>query len=422
MRREWNGWVGACAVVGSVAFLSMRPALAADLGGNCCADLEERIAELEATTARKGNRKVSLKISGWVHEGLFAWDDGVERNVYVGTNALRQDRFRFTGDAKIGNGWSAGYLLEIGLNGANSKQFSQDSTGSGGVVLRKSAWHIKNKELGTVTVGKYQTATWHLIDNVDTLLTRSVSDYEAAGVGIGAFKIRVDGAYVGNTTWINVMGGFNNGTSGQSGIRNIVRYDTPDFAGFVGTASWGEDDEMELALNYRGELGDFVLNGSVGYGESTDPDANGSQCSDSVGTGKCRWWGTGALVQHVPTGLFVWGGYGSNEIELTPAQAAAGADDQSDTWYVQAGIEKQWLALGKTNFFGEYRHDNVGLSRGADSSELEFWAGGVVQEIDNAEMLLYALYRHYGGEIESGGITSNLDDFDMVITGAKIDF
>ena len=35
-------------------------AKAADLGGDCCADLEERVAELEATTARKGNRKMSL--------------------------------------------------------------------------------------------------------------------------------------------------------------------------------------------------------------------------------------------------------------------------------------------------------------------------------------------------------------------------
>ena len=43
-------------------------AQAADLGGNCCADLEERVAELEATTARKGNRKVSLEVSGHVHE------------------------------------------------------------------------------------------------------------------------------------------------------------------------------------------------------------------------------------------------------------------------------------------------------------------------------------------------------------------
>ncbi|MBL8566375.1 MAG: porin, partial [Hyphomicrobiaceae bacterium] len=48
--------------------LSIGSASAADLGGDCCADLEERVAELEATTARKGNRKVSLTISGWVAE------------------------------------------------------------------------------------------------------------------------------------------------------------------------------------------------------------------------------------------------------------------------------------------------------------------------------------------------------------------
>ena len=51
--------------------LSVSSASAADLGGNCCADLEERIAELEATTARKGNRKVSLTISGWVAEQVM---------------------------------------------------------------------------------------------------------------------------------------------------------------------------------------------------------------------------------------------------------------------------------------------------------------------------------------------------------------
>ena len=33
---------------------------AADLGGDCCADLEERVAELEATTVRKGNKKVKV--------------------------------------------------------------------------------------------------------------------------------------------------------------------------------------------------------------------------------------------------------------------------------------------------------------------------------------------------------------------------
>ena len=53
-----TGWLlsAAAMLIGGWAM----PAAAADLGGNCCADLEERIAELEATTARKGNRKVSL--------------------------------------------------------------------------------------------------------------------------------------------------------------------------------------------------------------------------------------------------------------------------------------------------------------------------------------------------------------------------
>ena len=60
-------------------------AQAADLGGNCCADLEERIAELEATTARKGNRKVKLEVSGQVNEAVIFWDDSVEDNVGVYT-------------------------------------------------------------------------------------------------------------------------------------------------------------------------------------------------------------------------------------------------------------------------------------------------------------------------------------------------
>ncbi|HET6925922.1 MAG TPA: hypothetical protein VFI48_03545, partial [Hyphomicrobiaceae bacterium] len=41
-----------------VGGMAVPSAKAADLGGDCCADLEERVAELEATTARKGNRKM----------------------------------------------------------------------------------------------------------------------------------------------------------------------------------------------------------------------------------------------------------------------------------------------------------------------------------------------------------------------------
>ena len=159
------GWASILAIGGIM--LGGVSAQAADLGGDCCADLEERVAELEATTARKGNRKVSLTISGWVNEAVFAWDDGAEQNVYVGTNSLEQTRFKFAGEAKIDKDWSAGYTLEVGVVGDASNQWDQisSSRNSGVFTLRKSNWWIKSKHLGKLTVGLEGTATYHLLDD-----------------------------------------------------------------------------------------------------------------------------------------------------------------------------------------------------------------------------------------------------------------
>jgi predicted porin len=403
------------------------PAFAADLGGDCCADLEERVAELEATTARKGNRKVSLTVSGWVNQAVFFWDDGQESNAYVGTNDLEQDRFRFVGEAEIAKGWSAGYIVEIGLWGANSSQFSQDALGGAAnntLTTRKTAWFIKSKDYGKVTVGRFDTATYHLIDNVDTLLTRNVSDFEAGVVGLGAFKTRIQGIPGPATgpTWSSILGGFQKASPGQDGLRSIVRYDTPTLAGFTATAAWGEDDLWDVALNYRNTIGDFLINGSIGYGESTDNVTNKGQCTAAESTGSCQWWGAGALVQHVPTGIYVYGGYGSTKIDLA---AGAVGDDESNAWYVQSGIERKWIPLGKTNVFGEYRKNDTGLTTNALSSDTEFWAAGVAQNIENAELTLYAVYRHYEGDFEGRGAFAGhneLEDFDLVITGGKLNF
>jgi hypothetical protein len=88
---------------------------AADLGGNCCADLEERVAELEATTVRKGNRKVSLQVYGQISEAIIWWNDGAESNVYVQENYLLKNRLGVRGSAKINSDWSAGYQMELGI-------------------------------------------------------------------------------------------------------------------------------------------------------------------------------------------------------------------------------------------------------------------------------------------------------------------
>jgi predicted porin len=329
------------ALVLGVGLLAATPASSADLGGDCCADLEERVAELEATTARKGNRKVSLTISGWVNEAVFWWDDGTEKNVYVGTNLIEQSRVRFLGEAKIDKDWTAGYILELGVQGSPSNQWNQFSDNStninpnnanNAVLIRKSNWFIKNKTYGQVAVGLNGTATYHLLDDADSTLTRNVDDAEGAAIYMSAFQLRHNGAQIGPPAvafplrWTDVLRGFNNSTPGDSGRRDVIRYDSPTFAGFTAIAAWGERSIWDVALTYKNDIGDINVSARAGYGESNDP---GSQTGTGVvpGTGiptsyvtggtpcissstttasvpnfECRWGGAAATIMHKPTG------------------------------------------------------------------------------------------------------------------------
>ncbi len=428
------------------------PAAAADLGGDCCADLEERVAELEATTARKGNRKVSLTVSGWVNENLVWFDDGAESNAYIGTNPVEQSRFRFVGEAKITPDWSAGYTLEIGVWGGNSTGWNQDSpSGSGSnlgnsTLVRKSSWYLKSNIYGKVTVGQDSTATYHLLDDADTTMTRNFYDGEGApDYARPFFLVDKAGKRIGSLHWSDVLRGFNNSTPGDSGRRNIVRYDTPTFAGFSLAATWGEDDMWDMALVYKTHFNDFDFNARAGYGASGD--GVGSACHDSTGSPdnaiSCEWWGVSAFIQHAPTGLYAFAGYGDqNDGSNDPTVDALLVNKDSRTWFIQGGIEKKWLPLGKTNFFGEYRRDEAGSNvnfvtpKGGDptqttvtdSANVNFWAVGAAQNIEAAEMTLYLVYQHTDGDVYGTGVSgladgkTDIHSLQQVIAGAKINF
>ena len=437
--RTWSGWRIATAAV-AVLGCGVAPASAADLGGNCCADLEERIAELEATTARKGNRKVSLTITGWVNEAIFAFDDGSEKNVYVATNSLEQSRFQFKGEAKIDGDWSAGYRLELGTNGgeaSNSVSQDEDNGTAAAIVIRQSNWYVKNKTYGKLTVGLTGTATYHLLDDIDFTNTRNISNYEAAGTAQGRFFLQSGGDRVNGRRWNDLLRSVNNGTPGQNGRRNVLRYDTAEFYGFIATATFGEDDMVGGALNYKNTWGDFKIAASAGYEHNTDENpANqscNSQSNDANGGLDCEWYGAGATVMHVPTGLYAYGGWGESQDDSEEFLNAV-ADGKDTTYFIQTGIEQKFNSLGKTTLFGEYRNDqrgsNIGATVGGDfgggfiqSGDIDFYALGVGQEVDAASTIFYLVYRHAEGDFTTS-VDKNfaLDDFDLVIAGAKINF
>ena len=143
---------------------------------------------------RKGNRKVSLEISGQVNEALLYWDDGEESNVYVVTNDNSRSRVRFLGKAKINGDWEAGYKLEIGVRAANSKRANQSDTDGSGADpaninfdVRDSYWFVKSKSLGALSVGLQSTAT-DAITEINLTQTKDFSKYsDVEDTGLGFF-------------------------------------------------------------------------------------------------------------------------------------------------------------------------------------------------------------------------------------------
>ncbi len=311
------------------------PASAADLGGDCCADLEERVAELEATTARKGNRKVSLTVSGWVSEEVAFWDDGTERNAYVGTNPVEQSRFRFVGEAKIDKDVSAGYVLEIGVFGGNGGKWDQKHAGrhepqqsySSQEQLVLEERHLRQGD-GRAGRDRDLPSSRRCRHDDDAKLLRrrgrtGLSDSPSSFVISSGNFIAPNGT---NLRWSDALRGFNNSTPGDDGRRNVVRYNSPTIAGFTVTAAWGEDDIWDTALIYKGKIGDFLVNARAGYGNSTDGVSTPCHTVPTAiapnRNGDCEWWGGAGFIQHEPTGLFLYGGYGQQR-DNTRAQFAA---------------------------------------------------------------------------------------------------
>jgi hypothetical protein len=441
--------------------LGAAPTRAADLGGDCCADLEERVAELEATTARKGNRKVSLEVSGHVNEAILFWDDGAERNAYVVTNDNARTRFRFKGKAKIDKDWEAGYAIEIGIRTANSKRFTQDNprgddTASDvGLDVRDSYWFLKSKTYGSSAVGRQASATDGITESNLTQTANFAKYSDVEDTGLGLLLRSANGGLTAGTgatglTWRRLLG--DAGDQPGDGDRRYdgVKYASPEYAGFSVSAFWGKDDFWDVAVRYSAELHGFDISAGFGYGEQTDGTDTNMSCNARVNTDqKCTQYGGSISIQHLETGLFVNFGAGEKTDDLLNTVAAyATADDTQTFWSVQAGIEKKFNELGKTTIYGEYYDYNGGANQRrtvADGDPLDPFAGvnpslqiwstgvtvygaGIAQGIDKAATTLYLSYRHVEGDLElrnpGTGVVADspLEDLDLVLSGAIIKF
>ena len=282
--------------------LSVGSAFAADLGGNCCADLEERVAELEATTARKGTRKTSLEVWGQVNKIIVAWDDGIKQNTALGLdNVNASTRFGFRGNAKIRSDLTAGYSIVIEQNSGgrstNLSQFRDKANVSGltpangtappaggtslnslglqnfgandaAVTMRESNWWLESSNLGRVTVGRFVgvAGPQGAIDLGGIGSTVAGGSFSLIGTGLtfrtNAAQVNPNAANSGNFT--NYTIGNTTDSAGEYGTRqNGVLYTSPTWMGFQIAASYSGSIEQDGLCSNATCTGQFGNSGPL---------------------------------------------------------------------------------------------------------------------------------------------------------------
>jgi predicted porin len=379
------------------AVLIHKPAKAADLGGDCCADLEERVAELEATTVRKGNKKVTVIMYGKVNYATEWWDDGHEQNSYTVNNYNESTRFGFKGTAKINDQWSGGYRLELEIRPADSQvlnQFQDNNNNDplGALNVRWSYIDLANKNYGEVRLGLTATPKYDVTK--DTMEYISTLDGEGGGLSdtlVSDFRMNdgfflretgfnnAEGLSAGQTggtalKWVNIARCYSAGDQFNcSTRRNGVAYSSPTWQGFTASVGEFEDDDFSAALRYRNTswADTWLFAASVGYEKLLDERLqNGGGGLTGFRQDIDEWAGSAAL-KHKPTGLFVMGVFSTSESNANNVEGAFNGQGapQMNAWNVQGGIQRKlpWFGLdtlGETAFWGGYSNVRNGFAPG----------------------------------------------------------
>jgi hypothetical protein len=456
---------------------SITPAKAADLGGDCCADLEERVAELEATTVRKGNKKVSVTISGWVVKTMNWWTDGNDASFAVGDKDYDLgSRFAITGSATIAPGWSAGYNMTVTAGGESfgilSNQNNEFNSVNGALYGNNFAAintlysyvYIKSDKWGTLNWGHLSPASDNpavLADISGTVIESNSVWFEGAG-----FFMRPKGQNaISALTWNSFAlcsstiapGGDCFGTAEPA-----VRYDSPTWGGFRFETSYGTQNVApfiptrdshfwDIAAFYNKDWGNFKISLAYAYTwMESNPLSGGQESYNQVG----------GTVMHVPSGLGV---YATGNFENVGGVNGFGGNVQDTTmWGVKPFIKRTWNPLGATVLYGEYYRTNDAYSLisganlcatggfvagsnignycaatagnvvGVTGSQAERWGLGAVQEIDSAAMHVFARWQHQDLSADFAGIdgvTGNkravnqgFDSYDLFQVGGIIFF
>ncbi|MGB5864822.1 MAG: porin [Sulfitobacter sp.] len=329
---------------------------------------------------------------GQLNLGVLSADDGFDTETAFTDNDNSNSRVGAIFTSQLGNGSEFRFHFEtaLGLVGSSSISRDDNSFGEGfrRTDIRKFEVIYDTDTLGKFSFGQGSIATDSTAEA--DLSGTSVIAYSSLQDQAGSQEFRLGGGGASGTDIGNAFNAF------DGGRRFRVRYDTPTVNGFSLAISGGEevlargnnDEFYDIGLTYKQDYGDYKVDGRLGYSirDSAEEFILGS-----------------TSVLHAPSG-----------VSVTVASGRAQEAD-SDYVYAKAGLQRDWLAFGRTFLAVDYYTGDDFAFAGSDSSSVGLVA---VQKVDAFNLELFASYRTF--ELDGAGTT--FEDIDVTFVGARWKF
>lgn len=346
------------------------------------------------------NDKIALKMYGQINRAVMYADDGDTGEWYHVDNDHSSTRLGLKVNPKMSDKFTVGANLEFEYQSNASNKVWQELSNTSGDKWderKVEAW-IKSS-LGKLTLGQGPTAS-DGTSEVDLSGTKvcAFSLILAAGGSVQFFgdNNTSDSDNTNALSGVRVSDVFNN-LDGLS-RKDRIRYDTPTFNGFslaASTVSDEGDDAEDVALRYKGKLGDIKTAGALSYVHYSSSDSKKSQVS-------------GSLSFLMENGLSLTVAAGDLDYE------SSGRDDGTFV-YGKVGYIAKLCPLGTTAF-------SIDLGKFEDMKAEEDEADAIgfqcVQKLKDWHTEIYLNVRHY----ELDRVAADYDDILVGLAGLRVKF
>jgi predicted porin len=330
---------------------------------------------------------VDFKISGQINRAVLWGDNGHDDDIKFVDNDNSSTRFRFTGENTFDELWKVGIVWEVQMESNSSSEDGIDIGENGDIggtsfTERKIEFYVDHKKLGRIWLGQGDTAS------------NSTAEVDLSGTDVVNYSSIVDmaGGFSFRDNNDNVVAYINDVFSNYDGLsrRDRIRYDTPTFFGFYGSASYMNGQTYDLALRSAHEWQNFgKLLAAVAYAPGDNQRDPYKQFDGSI-----------SFLHN--SGLNLTFSHGRRDFDNSTS-------DDGKNYYGKLGYQ-----FGKWDFSVDYTYsENIAQ----DGDEAQSIGAAAVWNIWES-VQFYGSYRWH--ELDRDNV--NTDDVNAVMVGGRVKF